>query len=809
MPSPRLAEVRDRLPSLYRPQPGDRGLLTQFLRAVVDALEEVSVDAGDVMNAHWLPYADRALFSRFFLADRRERGLPPPNQANAEDAKELARYPHIRDLARLAAVLPLPPWQELLPPSGGEPAQRETAEAYRQRIRRIVALYRNGLGTTDALRSIVEAQLPVDLDAAAERQDRGCLDRGVRAAGRQRARRAGTRRPRRPRRAVDALHGGERGDRRRRADDPRRGPRARRGLDRRDRVAAVELFDTRVGIGYRGTVAAGRKLRLRPAASSWLGLDGGVVRSRSAPGGDPTAPGPWQLAEGGPEGTVVALLQSRDFAVWAATEHELHRFDGQTWKQVLADLPTVHCIAEDGDGLLIGTDSGLRRIEQHPEGEGAVESVAGDRGRRERAARRRRRVVDRRPRTGSLRLEGDDRGAVRADRHAGPRALPRPRRRRLRRHGARALPAPARLRPLVLVRGRRRERPGPGLAALPPRRRGRRAQLPGRRRTSSCRPCARCTAGRTRRSGSAPSTGSRATSPDRRAGSPTRPPSRRFPDLGTGPVHAIAEDARGLVWFATDRGVLRYDGRDLWQFQSESGWVQLGRADQLYGEAGVPARLVALRTRIGSVAASSDLRRSHRPGFPSRRSRARRTSRPCAAWPGRTRRSRTSLGEGDPEPVDDADLVVRYKPSETRIVDGGIPAIPRLPAGTSTWRYLALEGEETTEPERAPGVDARGTAAAAPAGPRRRAAGPLRPAAAAAGEPVRRRRVRVPARRARSIRVARAPAAQRRRAPDQAHGRRAPRAGSARPRLSGTGASTARGRQHGARGRRGDRERRY
>ena len=77
MPSPRLAEVRDRLPSLYRPQPGDRGLLTQFLRAVVDALEEVSVDAGDVMNAHWLPYADRALFSRFFLANRRERGLPP------------------------------------------------------------------------------------------------------------------------------------------------------------------------------------------------------------------------------------------------------------------------------------------------------------------------------------------------------------------------------------------------------------------------------------------------------------------------------------------------------------------------------------------------------------------------------------------------------------------------------------------------------------------------------------------------------------------------------------------------------------
>ena len=121
---PSVADVRDRLPSLYRPSPGDRGLLTQFLRAVVAALEEVNVDAGDVMNAHWLPYADRALFSRFFLAERRERGLPPPNQANPEDAKELARYPHIQDLARLAAVLPLPPWQAARAVEG-QPAQRK------------------------------------------------------------------------------------------------------------------------------------------------------------------------------------------------------------------------------------------------------------------------------------------------------------------------------------------------------------------------------------------------------------------------------------------------------------------------------------------------------------------------------------------------------------------------------------------------------------------------------------------------------------------------------------------------------------
>ena len=35
---------------------------------------------------------------------------------------------------------------------------------------------------------------------------------------------------------------------------------------------------------------------------------------------------------------------------------------------------------------------------------------------------------------------------------------------------------------------------------------------------------------------------------------------------------------------------------------------------------------------------------------------------------------------------------MRYKPVEARVVDGGIPAVPRLPRGTSVWRYLSLEG---------------------------------------------------------------------------------------------------------------------
>jgi hypothetical protein len=690
--------MRDRLPSLYRPPPGDRGLLTLFLRSVTDALEEVSVDAGDVMNAHWLPYADRALFSRFFLAERRERGLPPPNQAKPEDAKELARYPHVRDLARLAAVLPLPPWQELLPPSGGEPAQRETAEAYRQRIRRIVALYRNGLGTTDALRSIVEAHLPVDFDAAPEQQDRGVSIEEFAPLGDS---------------AVDIQVRGVPAD--------LVGPLMRftvaseavdaaaptilvEGLEPVEgsidatESPLIELFDTRVGIGYRGTVPAGRKLRLRPATSSWLGLEGGVARSRGAPGGDPTAPGPWQLADGGPEGTIVALLQARDFAVWAATENALHRFDGRDWTERRADLPAVRSLAEDGDTLLIGTESGLQRQVQHPEEEEALETVAGVAsanallaegaawwiGTDDGLVRLTGETAEPFELTGTpvLALSRDRGGVVYAGTELGLFQLQPGSGHWYWYAGAEASDqVPDWQRFLPGAEGDASNFPAGEDVFLPPVtavHRGSDASL----WIGTERGLARYVARPVR--GLAYTTALEA-----------------FPDLGTGVVHAIGEDARGLVWFATDRGLLRYDGRDLWQFQSEAGWAQLGRADQLYGEAVRPrgswrfSRATGQWQRLQDSAGSSAW-----VPFTEEPVTAEEPAVRFVAWTDEA--VADLLGDAEPEPVDDAELVVRYKPTETRIVDGGIPAIPRLPAGSSTWRYLALEDEETPEPEQRP-----------------------------------------------------------------------------------------------------------
>ena len=43
-------------------------------------------------------------------------------------------------------------------------------------------------------------------------------------------------------------------------------------------------------------------------------------------------------------------------------------------------------------------------------------------------------------------------------------------------------------------------------------------------------------------------------------------------------------------------------------------------------------------------------------------------------------------------------LRMRYKPRADLIVEGGLPAVPRIPTGTSMWRYLALEPEDLAEP---------------------------------------------------------------------------------------------------------------
>src|SRR5258706_7835439 len=131
---PSFESMRGRLPSLYRPDPDDDGLLPQYLKSIAFVLNEVNTLASEVMQAHWFDHADSALYSSYLLRSRLLDGKGPLNPTNPDDRKLVGEFPYIHDLAWLADLVPLPPWQE-------PPAYRESVEAYRGRINRVVELF--------------------------------------------------------------------------------------------------------------------------------------------------------------------------------------------------------------------------------------------------------------------------------------------------------------------------------------------------------------------------------------------------------------------------------------------------------------------------------------------------------------------------------------------------------------------------------------------------------------------------------------------------------------------------------------------
>src|SRR5215212_8477865 len=74
---PRFEQMRDRLPTLYRPDDGDTTLLTRYLSAVADVLEKINAEASEVLQAHWYGYADRAPYHPFLVRGRALEGLAP------------------------------------------------------------------------------------------------------------------------------------------------------------------------------------------------------------------------------------------------------------------------------------------------------------------------------------------------------------------------------------------------------------------------------------------------------------------------------------------------------------------------------------------------------------------------------------------------------------------------------------------------------------------------------------------------------------------------------------------------------------
>jgi hypothetical protein len=804
---PTFEQIRDRLPSLYRPEAGDTSLLTRYLQAIAAVLDHLNQEASQVMQAHWFAYADRALYNPYVQRQRQLRRLPPPSPGNflitsdllnprslavklrdaadplslhlrgqlsaatrdrlaaydgitplpaafqkalIDDLNQIiqgsslytlerfasiqlpdttrklaerstqgsnqnrlnrllleATYPQeiaeslrdstdIHDLAYLAALLPLAPWQE-------PPNLRETVEAYRQRIRRTVDIYRNGLGTLSALQETIAASLPVDLELAAELQELPFwLEEFAPLIGRSQP----ITMPGAPTDLVGPLmrwtvnNGGL-------APIPPtvyiQGVAPQTGLIDATINPVLELYRVgdqilRLGIAYQGSLAANQTLRLRPAWSSWLGLDSGIQQSAPHPT-DPTAAGPWTTVAGAPTGRAIALHQSQDKLLWVAVNTgatgALWHYDGQDWTVILNNLPQIHCLAERGQELLLGTSSGLQTMPLAPLGDYSASPVTAVSGQSVFAIAQ----------THQGLWLGTSNGAAQLV-------------------GANLQPSRLQNVPVYSIYedeiGSLYFGTALGLFQHQPglnqwywyEGKERSDQLPDWQTFSSTLPVAtavflppiRCL----QRSSDASLWLGTDNGIARYIATATGDFTydthlEAFPDLHTGQVFAIWEDERGLLWFCTDRGLLRYDGRDWWQFQQEpSSWVHLGRADTLYGDTPQPRgawryqRSPAGWQRFNSQAAqwqsfATTLRTSAEVAVYSL-TWTDQVIAELGSWDGTQFEGGTAIAPSQ--------LLMRYKPTEQRIVNGGIPALPRLPVGDSVWRYLSLEPAEL--PDRTP-----------------------------------------------------------------------------------------------------------
>lgn len=701
----RSDKLRNNLPFLYRPEPGSQSLLNRFLEAVGYGMDEAQQRLTQVMQSHWYAYADKASFDEHALRDRERRGLPPFNVRDPKDQLEIHRYPYIQDLARLGKLVGLPPWKE-------PPNQSDLVENYRRRLSKIMQIYRRGQGTLDALRTIVEAELPWTLENPLPERIRSfALEEGYSAGSTKLPvvmdgsppdkvgalmRWQISRGDALPVRPTVLIHGI--------AAAPDETEVTESPLIERYEPESNGLIG--IGVAFLDTVPEGKTLRLSPTRRSWLGATDGLRESPLTDDGngpsDASANGPWTAAAGTPEIAVEHILRSACGCLWAAGEQQLWRHDGRAFTRILEDRPfaDILCLFEFRKRLFIGCEDGLFVTQAYPtDGErtrsafpelngvavhqileyaGEVWLATGSGPRRMNVAPDESVTFD--PvllEVPTYSLLFDDRvryfgcelGLLRLDPAAGqwhayrgetdeePQTLWQP-------VDPNSLPAAADL-------------------ALPPIRSmavtADQALWLGADE-GLCRYYAR-----------------------HERDLLYRATLEAYADLIPGPVHHLLTDERGMLWIASGQGLFRYDGRDIAQYRSVNGhWQQMGRADSLYPNEIAPeprgqwrfnrhegaweqfafsaARWMDETTTVRSAAEDpvncalvTDSLLAH-----------------IGTWDG------TQFTAESPVPPDRVRM--RCKPDPTTIVDGGLPFIPRLPSAHSTWRYLQLEPEAVTPP---------------------------------------------------------------------------------------------------------------
>jgi hypothetical protein len=175
-----------------------------------------------------------------------------------------------------------------------------------------------------------------------------------------------------------------------------------------------------------------------------------------------------------------------------------------------------------------------------------------------------------------------------------------------------------------------------------------------------------------------------------------------FPAVTQQPVHTITEDERGQLWFATETGLLVFDGADWWQRRG-ADLVRFRRESAVLPSLESGGGELTFWRFVRGASRWQSLTPSGTAGFVTNDPPASATDEPpvrAVAW---TDGVNPQLGSFDGDaflPSEDAPAAVRvrFKPDALRILDGGVPALPRLLTGSSDWRYLSLEPEVVPQP---------------------------------------------------------------------------------------------------------------
>ena len=367
----RLDRLISHLPSLYRPQAGHESILVDLLTQWGSELDAISDLMTDVMQAHWHGFADRAQYSPYFNRDRQQRGLQSISPGTQELAERqlLNVYPYINDLARLGALAELPVWRE--------PSElRENVESYRIRLQKMFQIYRNGLGTLDAVRAMVEANLPLDMAAPISLRHRSFSveEYAPLSVQHQDAIPRGA-----PLEYVGPLMRWELNNEGLQAVQPTvyiEGVAPVSGeFDATERPLIERMGRdglASVGLAYQDTLAAGVVLRLSPLPTSYLATNGELLLTEGTPQQAMASAG-WQPVPDLTGSDVRLLCQTVDHTLWLVLDNggssELWRFRGNDWLRVEADFAfdNIHMLRAFENDLYLGDNNGLHIMSCLPE----------------------------------------------------------------------------------------------------------------------------------------------------------------------------------------------------------------------------------------------------------------------------------------------------------------------------------------------------------------------------------------------------------------------------------------------------------